>query len=97
MVYLLSFLLMNMEPSEFLYLILPLGVLIFILVSLVLYFARKEEILYDRELKMLSELLLSGTLDKENFASALHCLLHDKMIDQGVYERLGKLLEATYK
>ena len=86
-----------MEPSEFLFLVLPLGVLIFILVSLALYLAKKEEIIYDKELEVLSELLMAGILDKVNFASTLHGLLHNKKIDQHTYERLGKLLEATFK
>lgn len=97
MVYLWSFLLVSMEPSEFFFLVLPLGVLIFVLVSVMFYFARKEEILYDRELGMLRELLLSGILDKVSFASTLHGLLHNKKINQDTYERLGKILEATFK
>jgi hypothetical protein len=90
-------LLVDMDPNEFFFLVLPLGVLIFMLVSLVVYFARKEETLYHRELEMVNALLLSGTLDKVNFASTLHNLLHDKKIDQHTYKRLGKLLDATYK
>jgi len=86
-----------MEPSEFFLLTLPLGALVFILASLAFYLARKEEIIYDKEVEMLNELLMAGTLDKVNFASALHGLLHDKKIDQHTYERLGKLLQATFK
>lgn len=86
-----------MEPSEFLFFVLPLGALIIILVSAVLYLARKEETIHDKELEMLNQLLLSGIIDRENFASALHDLLHDKVIDREAYERLGKLLEPAFK
>lgn len=89
-----------MEPSEFLFLVLPLGALIVILVSVVLYLARKEESMHDKELETLetlSEMVLTGILDKRNFASVLQGLLHDKIIDQDAYERLGKLLEGAFK
>jgi len=86
-----------MEPSEFLFLILPLGALIFILVSLALYLAKKEEIIYDEEVEMLNELLMAGIVDRENFASALHGLLQDGIINRDAYEWLGKLLQGTFK
>jgi len=97
MVYSLSFSLLTMEPSEFFFLILPLGALIVILVSLVLYLARKEEIIHGKELETLSELLLSGTIDKENFAPTLQALRDDKIIDQDAYERLRKIFEVAFK
>jgi hypothetical protein len=86
-----------MEPSEFFFVILPLGALIVILVSLALYLARKEEIIYYEALKTLSELLLSGTIDKENFTPTLQALRDDKMIDQDAYERLRKIFEVAFK
>ena len=86
-----------MEPSEFFFLILPLGVLIAILVSLVLYLERRKEIIYDDTLDTLSELLLSGTIEKENFMPTLKALLDDKIIDQDAYERLRKIFEVAFK
>jgi len=113
MVYFCLFLLVNMEPAHFYFLVLPLGVLIVILVSLVLYLAGKEESLYDKELKKLRIMLRSGTIDKKTFErlrnrlkqeaifaeelERLHTLLHDKIIDQDTYVQLRKLLEKAFR
>ena len=102
-----------MEPSYFLFLILPLAALVVILVSLVLYLARKEESVYDKELKKLTALFWRGTMDKKTFvrmvnrlkqekifsgeSERLQTLLQDKTIDQDTYVRLRKLLETTFK
>ena len=53
--------------------------------------------MHDKELETLSELLMSGILDKENLTLALQALFHDKIIDQDAYERLRKLLEVAFK
>lgn len=86
-----------MEPSEFFYLILPLGAFTIILVSLVLYVVRKEESMHTTELETLSALFMLGVLNKENFGPTLQHLLKDKVINQDEYERLDKLLELTFK
>ena len=113
MVYCCLFLLINMEPTHFYFLVLPLGVLVVILVSLVLYLAEKEESLYDKELKKLRIMLRSGTIDKKTFERMrnrikeelifaeeiqnLHTLLHDKKIDQDTYVQLRELLEKAFR
>lgn len=102
-----------MEPSYFLFLILPLAALVVILVSLVLYFARNEESVYDKELKKLTALFWSRKIDKKTFvrmvnrtkqekifneeSERLQTLLQDKTIDQDTYLRLRKVLETTFK
>ena len=113
MVYFCLFLLINMEPTHFYFFVLPLGVLIVILVSMVLYLAEKEESLYDKESKKLRMMLRSGTIDKKTFErmrnrlkeeiifakeiESLHTLLHDKIIDQDTYTQLRKLLEKAFR
>ena len=112
MVYIQLFLMVNMEPTYFYSFVLPLGVLIVILVSLVLYIARKEENLYDRESKRLRIMLRSGTIDKETFermrnrvkeeiifaeeSQRLYTLLQKKKIDQDTYVQLNGLLEKNF-
>jgi hypothetical protein len=101
-----------MEPNHFYFVVLPLGVLIVILVSLVLYIARKEESLYDRESKRLRIMLRSGTIDKKTFermrnrakeeiifaeeSERLYALLQKKKIDQDTYVQLIGLLEKNF-
>jgi len=102
-----------MEPTYFYFFVLPLGVLIVILVSMVLYLGGKEESLYDKEMKKLRMMLRSGTIDKETFErmrnrlkeelifaeelESLHTLLHDKVIDQDTYVQLRELLEKAFR
>jgi hypothetical protein len=102
-----------MEPAYFYFFVLPLGILIVILVSMVLYLAEKEESLYDKELKKLRVMLRSGTIDKETFErmrnrlkeeiifagelEGLNTLLHDKVIDQDTYVQLRELLEKAFR
>jgi len=113
MVYFCLFLLINMEPTHFYFLVLPLGVLIVILVSVVLYLARKEESLYDRELNKLRMMVRSGTIDKKTFErmrnrlkeeiifaeelESLYTLLQDKKIDKDTYVHLRELLEKAFR
>jgi len=102
-----------MEPSYFFSLILPLAILVVFLVGLVLYNARKEEDDYEKEVKKLRQLLLSGKLDKNNFlnlrnrlkhekvftteSNKLLSLLSDKKIDEDTYVRLRQVLEASFR
>ena len=45
----------------------PLAILVVFLVALVLYNSRKEEDDYEKEVKKLRQLLISGKLDKKPF------------------------------
>ena len=102
-----------MEPSYFFFLILPLAILVFFLVGLVISNARKEEGDYEKEVKKLRQLLLSGKLDKQNFfnlrnrlkhekvftieSKKLLSLLSDEKIDEETYVRLRQVLETSYR
>jgi hypothetical protein len=102
-----------MEPSYFFFLILPLAILVFFLVGLVLYNARKEEDNYEKEVKKLRQLLLSGKLDKNTFWTMKNRLKHEKVfnteskkllsmlsdekIDEETYVRLRQVLEASFR
>ena len=71
-----------MEPNYFLYLVLPLGGLVFFLVGLVIYNARKaEEDDYEKEVKKLRHQLLSGKLDKQTFMRMKNRLKHEKFFN----------------
>ena len=102
-----------MEPTNFYFFVLPLAVLIVFLVSLVLYLGRKDESLYDRELKKLRMMLMAGTIDMKTFErmrnrlkeesifaaelESLYVLLNDKIIDQNAYAQLRRLLEKAFR
>ena len=84
-----------MDPSEFFFLILPLAAMVAILVAAVLYLARKENTIQNKELETLHELTRTGEIDKENFSMALQDLVNKKVIDKDSCERLRKLLEKA--
>lgn len=112
MAYLQSSIRVDMEPINFYVIVLPLAVLIVILVSLVLYLARKEENRPNEELKRLRMQLRSGIIDEKTFErminrrkqeriyfeelERLQTPLRDKNIDQNTYVRLRKLLEIAF-
>ena len=88
----------NMEPTDFYSFVLPLGVLLVILVSLVLYLARKGESL-EKRWNRLTRAYISDRLKQEKiFAEELEklqILLQEKSVDQDTYVRLKKLLERS--
>jgi Glu-tRNA(Gln) amidotransferase subunit E-like FAD-binding protein len=84
-----------MDPSEFLFLILPLASLVAVLVAVVIYLAKKEHPIKHRELETLNELMRGGELDKENVSRVLEGLVTKKVIDEKSRERLRKLLEKS--
>ena len=87
--------------------------MVFFLVGLVLYNARKEEDTYEKEVKKLRQLLLSGKLDKKTFWTMKNRLKHEKVfnteskklltmlsdekIDEETYVRLRQVLEASFR
>lgn len=99
-----------MEPVDFYRFVLPLGVMIVLLASMVLYIARKEE--PDEELEGLRKQLRSGTIDRKTYErmrnrlkyekifaeelEKLETMLQRKTIDQDHYTRLRKVLEMTF-
>ena len=85
-----------MEPAEFLFLILPLAALVTVLVVVVLYLARKEDNIRHEDVEALNELMQTGVLNKENFYYMLQDLAHNRMIDEGSRDRLGKLVEESF-
>lgn len=98
MVYIQLFLVVIMEPTYFYSFVLPLGVLVVILVSLVLYVARKEESL-EKRWNRLTRAYMRDMLEQEkSYAEELEklqILLQEKSIDQDTYVRLKKILERS--
>jgi len=102
-----------MEPGYFFYLIVPLGILVFILVAVIVYNSRDEEDEYEKEVKKLRQLLFSGKLDRKTFmnmrnrlkyekvflteSKKLFRLLSDEKIDEDTYVRLRQVLEKSFK
>ena len=85
-----------MDPNEFLFLILPLTVLVVLLVVVVYRLAAKNDTVHYKELETLNELVQMGALDKDNYSETLQGLVSDKVIDKGSFERLGKLIEESF-
>lgn len=102
-----------MDPNHFFYLILPLGVMVFLLVGLVVFYARKEEDNYEKEVKKLRRMLLRGKINRKTYinlsnrlkyakhfndeSKKLLSLLSDEKIDQNTYNRLRHILETTFR
>jgi hypothetical protein len=85
-----------MDPSEFIFLILPLAALVTLLVVVVLYLARKQDVIRHKEVETLNELMQTGVLNKDNFHMFLQDLISNKMIKEDSYETLGKLLQESF-
>ncbi len=88
----------NMEPTDFYSFVLPLGVLIAIVISLLLYFARKQESLEKRWDRLTRAYMRYRLEQEKTFAEELEklqTLLQEKSIDQDTYVRLKKLLERA--
>jgi uncharacterized membrane protein YraQ (UPF0718 family) len=104
---------MVMDSSYFIYLVLPMGVLVAFLVGLVMYYANKEEDEYEKELKKLRKSLLSGKIDRQTFLRMRLRLKHEKVfnaeskqlismltadkIDNDTYVRLRQVLECNHR
>ena len=86
-----------MGPNEFIFLILPLAVLVVILVVVVYRLAVTNDAVRSKELETLNELIQMGALDKDNYAETLQSLVGDEVIDKRSFERLGKLIEESFE
>lgn len=102
-----------MEPSYFMFLILPLAILVFVLVGVTIYYARKGEDNYDQQVKKLRKLLFSGKIDSKTFTTLknktdyvkhfdseskrLVELLSSGKIDKETYDRLNQILQKSFR
>ena len=82
-----------MEPSQFIFLILPLAIIIAILVVVVLYLSRRNEVTdYEKEMKELRQSLLKGKLDRKTFLYIRDNLkIEDRFTDES--KRLDDMLK----
>ncbi len=87
---------MTIDFNEFLFLILPLAALVTVLVSVVLYLARKEDTVRDKDVETLNELMQTGVLNKENFYMMLQDLVRNKLINKDSCETFAKLLAESF-
>ncbi|MDG6223547.1 MAG: hypothetical protein IAX21_10005 [Candidatus Bathyarchaeota archaeon] len=102
-----------MDSSYFVFLVLPLAVIVFFLVGLTLYYARKGEDEYEKEIKKLRKLLISGKINTQTFnklksktdyvkdynneSKRLLELLSSEKIDDDTYNRLNQVLEKSFQ
>ena len=102
-----------MEPSYFIFLILPLAILVFVLVGVTIYYARKGEDNYEKQVKKLRKLLFSGKIDSKTFTTLknktdyvkhfdseskrLVELLSSGKIDKETYDRLNQVLQKSFR
>jgi uncharacterized membrane protein YhiD involved in acid resistance len=89
-----------MDASYFEFLVLALGVLVFILAALVYYFARKEERGRNRTKKLIESYFSEkakeqGHVNRE--LAKLKSLLENNSIDRDTHERMKNLLITTHK
>jgi uncharacterized protein YqgQ len=80
-----------MDPNQFYFLVLPLASMVFILVIVVLYYAREKSGNALAEFQLLEVLVQS--MDKVNFTTALQDLYERKVIDKKSFIRMGQILE----
>jgi len=102
-----------MEPSYFIFLILPLAILVFVLVGVTIYYAKKGEDNYEQQVKKLRKLLFSGKIDSKTFTTLknktdyvkhfdseskrLVELLSSGKIDKETYNRLNQILQKSFR
>ncbi|MGD9131157.1 MAG: hypothetical protein PVH73_06240 [Candidatus Bathyarchaeota archaeon] len=102
-----------MGPDYLFFMIVPLIVLVVFLIGLRIYRAGKEEDDYEKELKRLRRMFLSGRVDKKGFLNMRNRLKHEKIftteskrlltvlsnekIDEETYVRLRQVLEKSFR
>ena len=102
-----------MESSYFVFLILPLAILVFALVGVTLYYARKGEDSYEQQVKKLRKMLFTGKIDSKTFTTLknktdyvkhfnseskrLVELLSAGKIDEETYNRLNQVLQKSFR
>ena len=91
---------MLMDASYFELLVLPLGVLVFILAALVYYFARKEKRARNKTKKLIESYFNEKTKEQRLMnreLTNLKNLLENNSIDRDTYERMKNLLITTHQ
>jgi hypothetical protein len=82
-----------MEPTQFIFLILPLAIIIAILVIVVFFLSKKtEETEYEREIKELRRSFLKGKIDQKNFLYIRENLKREHLFSDES-KKLDKMLE----
>jgi hypothetical protein len=80
-----------MQPSDFYFLMAPLAAMLFLLIPIVIYYARREEHV-SKELQVLNEKRAkqAGAINDE--LGKLKAMYAERSIDQFTYKRFRKLL-----
>lgn len=89
-----------MEAFYFEFFVLPLGLLVFVLVVAVYYFARKEEIARKKTRKLIQSYFKEKAKEQEHVKRELinmQRLLENKSIDNDTYKRLKKVLVTMHE
>lgn len=88
-----------MEASSFYFFVLPLRVFVFLMASLVFYYARRDERAERRIVKLVNAYVKTASKHKESYDKQLNKLqelLKNQSIDEVTYERVKQALENDY-
>jgi hypothetical protein len=90
-----------MQPIDFIYVVLPLGAMIILLVALILLMQTSKELLQDKKIKRAVEKLSKVKAEKQkafkNQQEELDKLHENKSLDDETYERLSTLMRMNEK
>lgn len=87
-----------MEPADFQFTVLPLGILVFLLVAGVFYFAQREERQKKKLARVVGSYVRYRRRQEKMFAEELEhleTLFRKELIDKETYVRLRELLEGN--
>jgi hypothetical protein len=85
-----------MNPSDFTFFVLPLGILVFVLVAGILLILKKEEIAKDKKIRRIDAYLKEKGKDRkvaEGQVQELNVMLESKSIDKETFKRLKTIVE----
>jgi hypothetical protein len=85
-----------MNPSDFAFFVLPLGVMVFLLVVGILFVVKKEEIEREKKIKRINAVLREKIKNRAHAAKQmqeLNSMLDNQSIDRDTYNRLKTIVE----
>jgi len=89
-----------MNPLDFIFIVLPLGVMVFLLVGGIVLIVKKEETANRRKIRRMDAIIKEKTKQcelTEKQLDELHMAYRNKSIDEAAYQRLKKLVNMNAK
>jgi hypothetical protein len=87
-----------MNPSDFTFIVIPLGAIVFLLVAGIMLILKKEEIAKEKKVRRIDAVLKEKTKQREQTEKQLgelDTMYHGKSIDADTYKRLQTLLKMN--